>query len=84
MRMPAGVYRFHCTDGLHAVLDHGGRYLRARDDLRTEAMKAARAIMTRCAGRLDWSRWIVDVHDASGRRVLTLAFDEAGTALQAA
>jgi hypothetical protein len=82
--MRAGTYRFHCTDGEHAVLDHVGRYLRAREDLRAEAMKAARAIMTRCAGRLDWSRWIVDVHDDAGRRVLTLDFHEAGPAQQAA
>jgi hypothetical protein len=36
------------------------------------------------AGRLDWSAWIVDVHDAAGRRVLILMFEEAGPALRAA
>ena len=82
--MQAGRYRFHCTDGEHAVLDHAGRYLRARDSLYVEAAKAAQAVMTSCAGRLDWSTWIVDVHDAAGRRVFTLDFHEAGPARQAA
>ena len=83
--MRPGTYRFHCTDGEHAVLDHRGRYLRARDDLRAEAARAAHAIMERVAGRLDWSAWIVDVHDASGRHVLTLPFDDADApALRAA
>lgn len=81
--MRAGTYRFHCTDGTHAVLDLSGRYLRARDNLRAEATRAARAIMRRVAGRLDWSAWIVDVHDAGGYRVLTLAFEEAGPAPRA-
>lgn len=40
--------------------------------------------MGRCAGRLDWSAWLVDVHDAAGRRVLILMFEEAGPALRAA
>lgn len=75
--MRAGTYRFHCTGGEHAVLDPRGRYLRARDDLRAEAARAAHAIMNRVAGRLNWSDWIVDVHDAAGRRALTLAFTDA-------
>lgn len=75
--MQAGTYHFHCTDGAHAVLDLSGRYLRARDDLRAETARAARAIMDRVAGRLDWSAWIVDVHDAAGRRALTLTFADA-------
>ncbi|MCC0808880.1 hypothetical protein FPV16_22205 [Methylobacterium sp. W2] len=82
--MRAGTYRFHCTDGHHAVLDLSGRYLRARADLRAEAKRVARTIMGRCAGRLDWSAWLVDVHDAAGRHVLILMFEEAGPALQAA
>lgn len=82
--MRAGRYRFHCTDGEHAVLDHAGRYLRGRDSLHGEAARAAQAVMARCAGRLDWSAWIVDVHDAAGRRVFTLDFLEAGPARRAA
>ncbi|AWN38564.1 DUF6894 family protein [Methylobacterium radiodurans] len=83
--MRAGTYRFHCTDGTHAVLDHRGRYLRTRDNLLAEAARAAHAIMDQVAGRLDWSAWIVDVHDASGRHVLTLPFTDAtAPTLQAA
>jgi hypothetical protein len=82
--MRAGTYRFRCTDGHHAVVDLAGRYLRARSDLRAEAMRVARAIMGRCACRLDWSAWLVDVHDAAGRRVLILMFEEAGPALRVA
>ena len=82
--MRAGRYRFHCADGEHAVLDQEGRYLRTRDSFYAEASRTAQAIMTRCAGRLDWSTWIVDVHDATGRRVFTLDFYEVGPAQQAA
>jgi hypothetical protein len=32
--------------------------------------------MERVGAGLDWSDWIVDVHDAQGRRVLLLAFRE--------
>ncbi|MBD8901389.1 DUF6894 family protein [Methylobacterium bullatum] len=82
--MQAGTYRFHCTDGHHAVLDLSGRYLRARTDLRAEAIRVARTIMSSCAGRLDWSSWLVDVHDSAGRHVLIVMFEEAGPALRVA
>ncbi len=41
--MRAGTYRFHCTDGEHAVLDRAGRYLRSRADLHAEAKQALNA-----------------------------------------
>ena len=82
--MPAGHYHFHCTDGEHAVLDRNGKYLRTRDDVHAAAARAARGVMESCGGRLDWSDWIVDVHDVRGRHVLTLAFNDAQMVRQAA
>jgi uncharacterized protein DUF6894 len=82
--MPAGHYHFHCTDGEDAVLDLSGNDLRTRDDVHAAAARAARAVMEGCGSRLDWSGWIVDVHDSRGRHVLTLAFDDADTVRQAA
>ncbi|WP_447666832.1 DUF6894 family protein [Methylobacterium sp. A54F] len=69
-----GPYRFHCTDGVHAILDRTGRRLRGDAQVYAEAERAARGVMASCGGRLDWAGWIVDVHDAAGRRVLTLDF----------
>ena len=72
--MPAERYRFHCTDGHHAVFDRSGRVVRNSLLVWEHAERVACEVMGRCAGRLDWSEWIVDVHDAKGRRVGTLAF----------
>lgn len=75
--MPAGLYRFHCTDGHHAVFDRVGR--RVADPLLIwlHAERKAQAVMASCGGRLDWAGWIVDVHDDVGRHVCTLPFTDA-------
>lgn len=82
--MAANPYRFHCTDGTHAVLDRTGKRLRNQDEVFRQAGRVARAVMESCGGRLDWSDWIVDVHDARGRRVMIVAFSDAAQQRQAA
>lgn len=76
--MAAARYRFHCTDGHDAVLDRGGRLVPGEYRLRAYAVQAACAVMA-CDAGLDWSDWIVDMHDARGRRYLMLGFSEIAT-----
>ncbi|GEP04261.1 DUF6894 family protein [Methylobacterium oxalidis] len=72
--MTARAYRFHCTDGHVAIIDAHGVRVPSEAQLWTFAEQAARLAMERVGRGLDWSDWIVDVHDSGGRRVLTLAF----------
>lgn len=72
----AEVYRFHCTDGRHAFFDLRGRKLRYVELVWTQAERVAREIVAARGGMRDWSGWIVDVHDAKGRRTMLLAFTD--------
>ncbi|MGU3539947.1 DUF6894 family protein [Methylobacterium sp. A54F] len=82
--MGAERYRFHCTDGRDAVFDRIGKRLKNAEMAYAQAESMAREMMAGCGGRLDWSGWIVDVHDAAGRRVLTLDFRDVRSERQAA
>lgn len=66
---------FHCTDGLDVVFDLRGRTVTERD-LRPVCEHVAAELMQGCAAPVDWSTWIVDVHDAYGQHVMTFSFDE--------
>ncbi|WP_407069925.1 DUF6894 family protein [Methylorubrum extorquens] len=70
-------YHFHCVgrDG-DAVFDLAGRWVPRLRALGPQADRVARTLMS---GALDtdWSDWLVDVHDARGRRVLVRAFTDA-------
>lgn len=74
--MAAERYRFHCTDGRHAVIDRVGKRMANPLLIWSHAERIARAMMAGCNWRLDWSEWIVDVHDTAGRHVGTLGFAE--------
>ncbi|MBB5764193.1 hypothetical protein ABEV34_14020 [Methylorubrum rhodesianum] len=65
----------HCTDGLDVVFDLKGRAV-SDEDLRPVCATVAFELMQSCAAPLDWSAWIVDVHDAYGQHVMTMGFDE--------
>ena len=72
--MPVERYRFHCTDGEHAVIDRAGRWVRNPEQIWSHAERVAREVMSSCGGKLDWSGWIVDIHDGKGRRAGMLNF----------
>ena len=74
--MPAKRYRFHCTDGHQAVFDLGGHLIGPEILIRRYAERVARGMMDSYGRGLDWSDWIVDVHDADGKRVITLEFSD--------
>jgi hypothetical protein len=76
LRKPRSQYRFHCTDGHVAIIDPTGVALADPTQVRFHAAEVALHAMERVGAGLDWSDWIVDVHDAQGRRVLLLAFRE--------
>jgi hypothetical protein len=82
--MAAERYRFHCTDGQHVVLDRAGKRLKDGGLVYAYAARTALEVMASCGGRLGWSDWIVDVHDAKGRRVLILAFSDVHASRKAA
>lgn len=67
-------YHFHCVGGGgDAVFDLPGRWVARLRELVMQADRVAQAIMAG-APDTDWSDWLVDVHDARGRRVLVRAF----------
>lgn len=74
--MTSRNYRFHCTDGHVAIIDTVGVIVSDERQLRRYAERAAHFAMERVGRMLDWSDWIVDVHDCFGRRVLMLAFED--------
>ena len=69
-------YRFHCSDGHHAVFDRVGRWVTDPLLVWIHADQVARSVMSSCGGRLDWTGWIVDVHDQAGRHVCSLDFTD--------
>ena len=75
-RQSQSPYRFHCTDGHMAIIDPTGLAIADRTQVRFHAVEVALHAMERVGAQLDWSDWIVDVHDGQGRRVLVLPFRE--------
>ncbi len=70
--MPTRLYKFHCAGPGDAVIDPRGCRLPTLAQVRAHADRVALTLME---GRdADWTRWIVDVHDARGRRVLVRPF----------
>jgi hypothetical protein len=73
--VPTRLYRFHCVGpGGAAAFDLSGQRLPTLAQVRAEADRVALALME--SGEADWTRWIVDVHDEKGARVLVRAFPE--------
>lgn len=69
-------YRFHCTNGEDAVFDQAGRLVWNEAELLRCARRVAYGLMRGASAALDWSDWIVDVHDGTGQRTMTLAFED--------
>lgn len=64
---------FHCTDGRDVVFDLQGRDV-TEENLRPVCADVAAELMHGCTAPVDWSAWIVDVHDAYGQHVMTFSF----------
>jgi hypothetical protein len=73
-----GHYFFHLYDRGGQTEDQLGREITDLDEVRSRAIKAARAIIKADvdSGIVDLTAWI-EVTDATGKLVLTLPFDEA-------
>ena len=82
--MLAERYRFHCTDGQHAVFDRVGRRIVDPLLIWVHADRIAREMMAGSNRSLDWSGWIVDIHNSKGRHVGTLDFTAVREERQAA
>lgn len=64
--MPTRQYQFHCVGEGDAVFDSVGRRLPTIAQVKAQADRVAVALMERTDA--DWTRWVVDVRDAKGRR----------------
>lgn len=75
--MPTRLYQFHCVGPDDVIVDLQGCRLPTLAQVRAQADRVALAVMERRDA--DWTRWIVDVHDGKGRRVLIRAFVDVGS-----
>lgn len=75
-----GLYRFPCVGPEDADFDMRRRRLPAGARVRAQADRGALAVMD--GAEIDWTRWIVDVRDAKGRRVLVREFTDACVATE--
>jgi hypothetical protein len=71
------VHYFHCTDGVDLVLDRTGQDIRTKREIHRRACAAAGRLMSAVPPGLDWSNWIVSVHDWHGSQIETVPFPEA-------
>ena len=67
--MKQGWHRFHCTDGRCIVADLRGTYVRSAGELVAKARRHLAGVRAAMPDGLNWSAWVVDVHDARGRHV---------------
>ena len=74
--MKQGYHRFHCTNGHDLIVDTRGTYVRSASELAAKVCRHVLGVRASMPDGLDWSGWIVDVHDASGRHAAFFAFDE--------
>jgi len=67
------VHYFHCTDGTDLIIDRRGQRTRSKREVHLRAFSLAAEVM-RAAPEVDWSQWIVSVHDRRGGMVATIPF----------
>jgi hypothetical protein len=68
------AHYYHCTDGIDLVLDRTGHRTRSSGELHSRACRVAEDLMNAIPPDIDWSRWIVSVHDEQGTLVDTVPF----------
>ena len=74
--MKQGQHRFHATDGRSIIPDGRGLFARGPADLARHAQARIRGLRAAMPPGLDWSGWTLDIHDASGRHVVFVDFEE--------
>ena len=67
------VHYFHCTDGVDFVLDRVGQNTRSEQDVHLRACLVANRMM-RSVDDMDWSSWVVSVHNRRGMMVEVVPF----------
>ena len=73
--MKQGRHHLHCTDEWALVAALRGVFVRNPDDLARKAQARIRGIKAAMPAGLDWSAWMMDVHDATGRHVAYVEFE---------
>jgi hypothetical protein len=67
-------YFYHLTDGTCLVLDKKGHWTRSRSMVEPFAASAAGKLMSGMPGPVDWSDWLVSVHDQDGCLIAVVPF----------
>lgn len=67
-------YFYHMTDGLNLIVDRRGRRYRSKQQVELEALWYAKQAMQEAPPQVDWSDWLVSVHDQDGYAVAHLPF----------
>lgn len=70
-------YFYHLTDGTSLIIDREGRRFSSRLRAKAEAVSYAERMMQEAPPGVDWSGWLVSVHDARGHAIANLPFPPA-------
>lgn len=72
--MKQSWHHLHCVGDGGIVPDLRGVHLRSANELAAKAQRRIRGIVAAMPDGIDWSGWMIDVHDAGGRHVAYVAF----------
>ncbi len=67
-------YFFNLTEGATRINDHQGCDLQSDENARAQALQAIQELREEDRNR-DWSNWLLEVVDESGRSILTIMLD---------
>lgn len=73
--MKRGLHYLHCTGDRRILPDLRGTYVRSADDMAAKVQRRLQGLRAALPADIDWSAWMVDVHDAQGRHVVYVDFD---------
>jgi len=69
-------YFYHLTDGVCLIIDKKGRWTRSNGHVEELAYSAASKLMQAAPAPLEWSDWLVSVHDQHGSMVAVVPFPQ--------
>ncbi|HEY8566571.1 MAG TPA: hypothetical protein VIL65_13790 [Beijerinckiaceae bacterium] len=72
---------FHCTNGSDLILDESGQDIEDDSDRTLYAASRVIAVQKRHPEIIDWSDWMVAMHDQYGSQIDTTTFEEIESAI---
>lgn len=67
-------YFYHMTDGTSLIIDRNGRRFSSRLRAMAEAIGYAERTMQEASPGVDWSGWLISIHDDNGMAVANVPF----------